>query len=151
MSNKPFRFGVVVSTAPAGVDWAEMARTIEGEGFSTLCLTDHFDDRFAPLSAAAFASACVCCAEAGDGQYFDRSDKITRGAGNAIAHNMAVQTVDPWPRYVRNNRINVDGKRIALGHSRYQANKSIPPKSLSTSNIQFGISNSGSSAGSDSN
>ena len=99
------------------------------------------------LGVAAMTGVGVTFTSAGDNQYFDRSDSITPGYGNSVAHNKAVQTVDPWPRYVRNNRINIDGKRIALGHSRYQSNKSLPPKSLATSNVQFGLSNSGSAGG----
>ena len=103
------------------------------------------------LSLSALTFAGVSAVNAGDNQYFDRADTITRGAGNSVAHNMAVQTVDPSPRYARNNRINIDGKRIALGHSRYQSNKSVPPKSLATSGVQFGVSNSGASSGGDNN
>ena len=70
-----------------------------------------------------------------DEQYFDRMDKITSGAGNAPAHNIAVQTINPWPSYVHKDRINIDGQRINLAHKRYQANKSIPPRGLSTSSV----------------
>ena len=75
-------------------------------------------------------------AAAGD-DYFARRDSISRGFGNSVAHNRAVHTIDPWPPYVANDRINIDGRRIQLGMRRYQANKSIPPRGLSTSSINF--------------
>src|SRR5215475_15022415 len=68
-----------------------------------------------------------------DEEYLARRDSITPGVGNAMAHNRAVHTIDPWPRYVGNDRINIDGRRIQLGMRRYQANKSIPPRGVSTS------------------
>jgi hypothetical protein len=67
-----------------------------------------------------------------------RSDTITLGAGDAVAHNIAVQTIDPWPPWARNDRINMDGQRAALAITRYQANKSIPPRTLETSDISIG-------------
>jgi probable F420-dependent oxidoreductase len=59
MSKRKFRFGVVVSTAASGEQWVDLARDVEQAGFSTMCLTDHFDDRFAPFSAAATALAAT--------------------------------------------------------------------------------------------
>src|SRR5262249_18547560 len=72
-------------------------------------------------------------ASASDDEYLARRDSITPGVGNAPAHNRAVHTINPWPRYVGNDRINIDGRRIQLGMRRYQANKSIPPRGVSTS------------------
>ena len=45
MNSRPFRFGVVMSTAASGKEWADTARAVEAQGFSSMCLTDHFDDR----------------------------------------------------------------------------------------------------------
>src|SRR5215813_7524310 len=72
-----------------------------------------------------------------DEEYLARRDSITPGVGNAVAHNRAVHTIDPWPRYVGNDRINIDGRRIQLGMRRYQENKSIPPRGVSTSSTYF--------------
>src|SRR5262245_31699412 len=72
-----------------------------------------------------------------DEEYLARRDSITPGVGNAVAHNRAVHTINPWPRYVGNDRINIDGRRIQLGMRRYQANKSIPPRGVSTSSMYF--------------
>ena len=72
-----------------------------------------------------------------DEEYLARRDSITPGVGNAVAHNRAVHTIDPWPRYVGNDRINIDGRRIQLGMRRYQVNKSIPPRGVSTSSMYY--------------
>jgi len=81
----------------------------------------------------------LACAGRGwaDEEYLARRDSITVGLGNSVAHNRAVHTIDPWPRYVGNDKINIDGRRIQLGMRRYQANKSIPPRGFSTSNMNF--------------
>ena len=64
-------------------------------------------------------------------------DSITVHLGNSVANNIAVQTVDPWPRYVGDARIDVDGQRLMIGIARYKANKSIPPRGLSTQSISI--------------
>ena len=46
-----FRFGIQLSTAKSGADWAEQARKAEDLGYSTLFLPDHFGDQLAPLPA----------------------------------------------------------------------------------------------------
>lgn len=75
---------------------------------------------------------------AGCERYRAQRDSITAEHGNAVAHNIAVQTIDPWSAASRNNRINVDGERILVGTDRYKANKSIEPKGLSTQAVSTG-------------
>ena len=53
-------------------------------------------------------------------QYFNRSDTITRGAGNAKDVNAAIHVIDPWPRDVHNRRIRGDGARMVGAVQRYQ-------------------------------
>jgi probable F420-dependent oxidoreductase len=48
---RPFRFGIQLSTAPTGADWAGLARQAEDLGYSTLFLPDHFGDQLAPVPA----------------------------------------------------------------------------------------------------
>jgi hypothetical protein len=86
--------------------------------------------------ALALLLACAGRASA-DEEYLARRDSVTAGLGNSVAHNRAVHTIDPWPRYVGNDKINIDGRRIQLGMRRYQANKSIPPRGFSTSSSNF--------------
>lgn len=84
----------------------------------------------AVVLAAALGMGGVTAAYAFDDDYLDRRDTVSRGAGDANATNLATQTIDPWPAYVRNTKITVDGKRAHIGMSRYQANKSIEPRGL---------------------
>ncbi|MCG8561369.1 MAG: hypothetical protein MI824_16340 [Hyphomicrobiales bacterium] len=67
-----------------------------------------------------------------DGQYLGRRDTVTFAAGDAIAHNKAIHTVDPWPHYAKDTRHRTDGKRMMIGIGRYQANQSIEPQGLAT-------------------
>lgn len=61
-----------------------------------------------------------------DNQYIDRSDSITPGVGGAVARNIAIQTVDPWPRYVNRRKIDIDADRINLAARRYKSNRVDP-------------------------
>ena len=77
-------------------------------------------------------------------EYRARRDSITLEHGNSVAHNIAVQTIDPWPRYVRKSRIDIDGERLLGGRQSgvfmsgvqgYKANRSIPPQPLRTQEL----------------
>ncbi len=52
----PFRFGVQLSRTASASDWRETARTVEGLGYSTLFIPDHFEDQFGPLVALTVAA-----------------------------------------------------------------------------------------------
>jgi probable F420-dependent oxidoreductase len=55
-----FRFGVQASTGGSAAEWAEQARQIEGLGYSTLFMPDHFvDTDLAPMVALSFAAAAT--------------------------------------------------------------------------------------------
>ena len=56
---RPFRFGAQVADARSGAQWAELARTLEGNGYSSLLVPDHFDDQVAPMPAMAMAAAAT--------------------------------------------------------------------------------------------
>lgn len=55
---RPFRFGTGIFSATSGAHYAEAARRIEGLGYSTLLLPDHFDpiDGLAPVPALVAAA-----------------------------------------------------------------------------------------------
>jgi probable F420-dependent oxidoreductase len=60
MTTRKFRFGVQAASARTGREWAEQARRIEGLGYSTLFMPDHFADTpFAPMAALPFAAAAT--------------------------------------------------------------------------------------------
>jgi probable F420-dependent oxidoreductase len=58
---KPFRFGVTAGNLTSGSAWTEQARRIEGLGYSTLFVHDHFVDSGAPapMVALSFAAAAT--------------------------------------------------------------------------------------------
>jgi hypothetical protein len=68
-------------------------------------------------------------------QYRSHSDRVTPGAGNAAASNIAAQTVDPWPPYSTRKRIDQDGKRALKAIKRYETNTSITPNGFDTLRI----------------
>src|SRR5258708_530346 len=53
---RPFRFGVQVSQAASGAAWRTLAQRIEGLGFSTLYIPDHFGEQWGPLVALTVAA-----------------------------------------------------------------------------------------------
>jgi hypothetical protein len=59
--------------------------------------------------------------------YFDRRDPIALGAGDAIAANEAMQTIDPWPAASGNTNIAADGQRMQAAAERYRTDKVVPP------------------------
>ena len=76
---------------------------------------------------ATFAASLACSgAWAWDqdpaAQYFERKDTIVSGAGDAKDVNAATHIIDPWPRYVGNRRIPMNGERAAGAIERYRTN-----------------------------
>jgi len=58
--SRPFRFGVQVSHAETAAEWRDLARNMEGLGYSTLFMPDHFiETPFAPMVAISFAAAAT--------------------------------------------------------------------------------------------
>ena len=52
----PFRFAVQLNKTASGPAWRDMARKVEGLGYSTLYIPDHFDDQYGPLVALTVAA-----------------------------------------------------------------------------------------------
>ena len=55
------------------------------------------------------------------------TDTVTEGAGNAVAVNRAVQTIDAWPTYSQKTEVDMDGKRALAAVRRYENNNSTKP------------------------
>lgn len=95
---RPFRFGVKFRNAKDGAALAERARRIEGMGYSTLLLSDHFWDVLAPLPTAMAAAAATTTLRIG-----------TNVLGNDFRHPVAlakeVATID-----------HLSGGRFELGY-----------------------------------
>jgi len=73
--------------------------------------------------------------------YLDRRDSIELSAGDANAHNIAVQMVDPWPRYAGNRNLAFNGQRMQAAVERYRNNQVIPPRGMSSSSVYSSPSN----------
>lgn len=56
MGVKPFRFGVVVRERATRDEWVERVRQLEGLGYATLLMPDHFSEQLAPGPALALAA-----------------------------------------------------------------------------------------------
>lgn len=74
--------------------------------------------------------------------YLDRRDSIELSAGDANAHNIAVQMVDPWSRYAGNKNIAFNGQRMQAGVERYRNNQVIPPSGIASSAVYAAPSSS---------
>ncbi len=61
----PFRFGVQLSDAGSGAQWREKARKIEGLGYSTLFVPDHFGEQLGPLVALTVAAEATSTLKVG--------------------------------------------------------------------------------------
>ena len=57
---------------------------------------------------------------------FARKDTIGYAAGDAIAWNKAIHTVDPWPASSADTTIPVSGRKVAAAIERYE-NQGIEP------------------------
>ena len=64
--------------------------------------------------------------------YYDRRETVALGANDFNASNIAVQSVDPWPRYVGNKNIAFNGERMQAAVERYRKHEVIRPISPTT-------------------
>ena len=65
--------------------------------------------------------------------YYDRRESILLGADDAVASNIAVQTIDPWPPNSVNRRAPVNGERVAAAIKRYRTGRVFIPVGNATS------------------
>jgi hypothetical protein len=64
--------------------------------------------------------------------YYDRRETVLFGADDAVAANIAVQTVDPWPRYSADRHIPGNGQRVETAIERYRTGRVIAPQGTGT-------------------
>ena len=77
--------------------------------------------------AACLASSGACAWDQDAfGQYFQRSDPITLGAGNAKDTNAVTHIIDPWPPNVGNRGIPANGERMVGAVERYRDVSKLP-------------------------
>jgi hypothetical protein len=65
--------------------------------------------------------------------YYDRRETILFGADDAVASNIAVQTIDPWPPGSADRRAPANGERVAAAIKRYRAGRVFTPIGNNTS------------------
>ena len=56
-------------------------------------------------------------------RYYQRSDTLTLSAGDAKQTNAVTHTITPWPRYVGDNRLAYDARRVGGAVTRNGNNK----------------------------
>ncbi len=84
--------------------------------------------REARVVAAAVVAATLGASLGGCAQlYWDRRDAIAFSAGDAIAANEAMETIDPWPAPSGNTNIVTNGQRMQAAAERYRTNKVVQP------------------------
>lgn len=77
------------------------------------------------LTGLACALAAVNLTGCTQAEYIDT---INLDAGNAIAVNKAVQTIDPWPRHAFKKHQRTNGTRVANGYETYRGAREEPAK-----------------------
>ena len=60
-------------------------------------------------------------------EYRAHTDTVTEGAGNAVAVNRAVHTLDAWPTHSQKTEVDMDGKRALAAVRRYENNNTTKP------------------------
>jgi hypothetical protein len=76
----------------------------------------------ARLSLAAVTLLVTACQD-----YAQRRDTIAFHAGEAVAYNKAVHTIDPWPAASARTDIDYNGERAIKAIARYEASGDVPP------------------------
>jgi hypothetical protein len=85
------------------------------------------------VAALTCGSALAGCSDL----YFDRRETVSFGAGDAVATNATLQTVDPWPAGSANRDFKTNGPRMAGAIERYRTGKIIQPQGLGTSSAGY--------------
>ena len=81
------------------------------------------------VAVVIFGSIVAGCSDI----YYDRRETILFGADDAVASNIAVQTIDPWPPHVENRRPPANGERVAAAIKRYRTGRVLTPIGNDTS------------------
>jgi hypothetical protein len=89
------------------------------------------------VTRIAFGAAVMLVLGACSDIYYDRRDAMHISAGDANASNIAVHTIDPWPRHAAQREILTNGEKIQPAIQRYKEGKVIPPRGLGTSSIEL--------------
>jgi hypothetical protein len=80
-----------------------------------------------------FSTVLASCSDL----YYDRRETVAFGAGDAVAANAAVQTIDPWPRGSDKRDFSTNGPRMAGAIERYRTGRIIQPQGTGTSSVGY--------------
>jgi hypothetical protein len=81
------------------------------------------------IAATVFAAMLAGCSDI----YYDRRETIAFGAGDAVAGNRAIHTIDPWPRHSANRNLVFNGERMQRAVECYRADRVTTPADQDTS------------------
>jgi hypothetical protein len=95
------------------------------------------------MTRVALGTAVVLVLGACSDIYYDRRDAMHVSAGDANASNIAVHTIDPWPRHAAQREILTNGEKIQPAIQRYKEGKVIAPRGLGTSSVEIAPSPAG--------
>lgn len=70
--------------------------------------------------------------------YYDRREAVVFGAGDAVANNVAIHTIDPWPKAAADRHIPGQGTNVAIAAERYRRGKVTKPQGLGTTSTWKG-------------
>jgi hypothetical protein len=76
--------------------------------------------KYLPQHQWACVLALCAIGLAGCNQYWERKDTISFAAGDAVAHNSALETPDPWPHGVYDEAILSNGNHAQRAVERYR-------------------------------
>lgn len=79
------------------------------------------------------ASVCLMLTGCNSYSHMTREDKISPAAGDSLRAAMAMQTVDPWPQYVLDKDLVMDGELAQKRVSDYKAGNTKPLDGTSAS------------------
>ena len=85
-----------------------------------------FTSKFAMPKGALGLAACLVLAGCNSYSHMTRSDKISPAAGDAVYAARTMQTVDPWPEYVLDTDIAMDGELAYKRATDYKAGNTKP-------------------------
>ena len=85
------------------------------------------------VALAGFGTLAAGCSDI----YYDRRDTVALTAGDAVASNIAVHTIDVWPIGAGDQRIVTSGQKAQGAVERYRTNKVTPPHGTGTSSIGY--------------
>ena len=71
--------------------------------------------------------------------YWDRRETVAFHGGDAVASNIAIHTIDPWPPAAAKRRLTANGELMQKAAERYRTNKTTPLRPMGTSSVRLDL------------